>query len=379
MPVITNDGQFFFIIGKTFTFAEKKTKMRKSTILCMLLACLTGCHNSNQETSIQGEIKGLENDTLYLYGTDGSYEQMDTIIAPNGKIDYTLKVDTITSMMLLLNNRTVQVPLFLDKKEKITIQGNANAIDFLTLGGNSANEEYTAFQQALKGLGKPSDKVLEEKAEDFIRNHHSSLVSIYLLNKYFVQKETPDYAKINSLIELMAGNLQDNPAIEQIRTYAEQVEKVTVGRSAPYFSLPNAKGEKITRTGQFKDKYLLINFWASWNEQSLGLNAQLRKIYRDNKKNKKFGMLGISLDIDKEAWEEAIKRDTLNWEQVCDFTGLNAETVTQYAVLTLPVNVLIDPNGNIVARGIQGDSLVNKLKEVLKTAEEKKATKKKNR
>lgn len=379
MPVITNDGQFFFIISKTFTFAEKKTKMRKSMILYMLLASLTACHNNSQETNIQGEIKGLGNDTLYLYGNDGNYERIDTIITENGKIDYTLQIDTVTSTLLLINNKTTQVPLFLNKNEKITIQGNASDLDFLTIGGNIPNEEYTAFQQTLKGLGKPSDKVLEEKVEEFIRNHHSSLVSIYLLNKYFVQKETPDYAKINSLIELMAGNLQDNPVIEQIRTYSEQVEKIVVGKSAPFFSLPNVKGEKITRTDKFKDKYLLIHFWASWDSLSMKTNAKLRKINRDYKKNKKFGMLGISLDIDKKAWKETIKRDTLNWEQVCDFSGLNSGTVTQYAILSLPSNVLIDPNGNIVAKGIQGDSLANKLKEVLKTAEEKKTTKPKNR
>lgn len=379
MPVITNDGQFFFIISKTFTFAEKKTKMRKSMILYMLLASLTACHNNSQETNIQGEIKGLGNDTLYLYGNDGNYERIDTIITENGKIDYTLQIDTVTSTLLLINNKTTQVPLFLNKNEKITIQGNASDLDFLTIGGNTPNEEYTAFQQTLKGLGKPSDKVLEEKVEEFIRNHHSSLVSIYLLNKYFVQKETPDYAKINSLIELMAGNLQDNPVIEQIRTYSEQVEKIVVGKSAPFFSLPNVKGEKITRTDKFKDKYLLIHFWASWDSLSMKTNAKLRKINRDYKKNKKFGMLGISLDIDKKAWKETIKRDTLNWEQVCDFSGLNSGTVTQYAILSLPTNVLIDPNGSIVARSIQGDSLANKLKEVLKTAEEKETAKKKNR
>lgn len=379
MPVITNDGQFFFIISKTFTFAEKKTKMRKSMILYMLLASLTACHNNSQETNIQGEIKGLGNDTLYLYGNDGNYERIDTIITENGKIDYTLQIDTVTSTLLLINNKTTQVPLFLNKNEKITIQGNASDLDFLTIGGNTPNEEYTAFQQTLKGLGKPSNKVLEEKVEEFIRNHHSSLVSIYLLNKYLVQKEAPDYAKINSLIELMAGNLQDNPVIEQIRTYSEQVEKIVVGKSAPFFSLPNVKGEKITRTDKFKDKYLLIHFWASWDSLSMKTNAKLRKINRDYKKNKKFGMLGISLDIDKKAWKETIKRDTLNWEQVCDFSGLNSGTVTQYAILSLPSNVLIDPNGNIVARGIQGDSLANKLKEVLKTAEEKKTTKPKNR
>ena len=50
-------------------------------------------------------------------------------------------------------------------------------------------------------------------------------------------------------------------------------------------------------------------------------------------------MLGISLDIDREAWETAIKKDTLSWDQVCDFTGLSSETAKQYAILTLPTNI----------------------------------------
>lgn len=323
----------------------------------MLIACLTSCHNSNQQTQILGEIKGLGNDTLYLYGSDGNYERIDTIIAKDGKIDYVLEIDTITSAILLINNKTAQIPLFLNKKEKITIEGNGSEPDFLIIKGNAANEEYTAFQQALKGLGKPSAKVLEKKAEDFIRNHHSSLVSIYLLDKYFAQKEAPDYAKIKSLIELMAGNLQDNPIIEQLKTYSEQAEKASVGHSAPFFNLPNAKGEKITRTDKFKDKYLLIHFWASWDSLSMKENTKLRKINRNYKKNKNFGMLGISLDIDKATWKEAIKRDTLNWEQVCNFAGLNSETVTQYAIFKLPSNVLINPNGQIVARDAKEEDI----------------------
>lgn len=64
-------------------------------------------------------------------------------------------------------------------------------------------------------------------------------------------------------------------------------------------------------------------------------------------------MLGISLDIDREAWETAIKEDTLSWDQVCDFTGLSSETAKQYAILTLPTNILLSPTGKILARDIQ--------------------------
>ena len=100
-------------------------------------------------------------------------------------------------------------------------------------------------------------------------------------------------------------------------------------------------------------------------------NAELKRLNKEYKKNKNFAMLGISLDIDREAWEPAIKKDTLSWDQVCDFTGLSSETAKQYAILTLPTNILLSPTGKILARDIQGEALTDKLKELLKTEEKK--------
>ena len=170
----------------------------------------------------------------------------------------------------------------------------------------------------------------------------------------------------------MTGALLDRPYIENISDYIDQLEKVTVGKSAPYFSLPNKKGEKLSRSAEkFRDKYLLLNFWASWCDQPSESNTELKKLNKEYKKNKNFAILGISLDIDKKAWETAISKDSLNWEQVCDFTGLSSETAKQYAILTLPTNILISPTGRILARDIKGEALTNKLKELLKTEEKK--------
>lgn len=330
--------------------------MKKKFVWLACIVALTGCGDNSKETSIQGDIKGLGNDTLYLYGTDGNYERIDTIIAKEGKFDHTVQVDTTTSAILLFN-RTTQVPVFLNKKEKIKIQGSTDALEFLTFEGGTANEEYSAFQQTLKALGKPSEEAWQAKAEEFIRSHNASPVSIYLLNTYFVQQTNPDYTKINTLIELMSGTLQDNPAIEQIKENLTKINNVAVGRTAPYFSLPNAKKEMITRTGEFKDKYLLIHFWASWSEQSTEANAKLRNINRAYKKNKDFGMLGISLDVNRKAWKEAIKQDTLTWQQVCDFNGILSDIAGQYAIQSIPTNVLIEPNGKIAAWNVSEDDI----------------------
>lgn len=344
--------------------------MKKLNILLILILCMTGCKKEADTTSITGEIKGLGNDTIYLYGVDGLYEQIDTICVKGDKFSHSLKIDTITSAVLLFKKNT-EYPIFLDKKNKIKIAGNVNNLSCLNINGNIYNEEFSAFQASLQELDTPSDKALEEKAETFIRQHNFSFASIYLLDKYFVQKENPDFDKIKELINIMAGILQDKPRIGQLTEYIGQLEKVNKDKAAPFFSIPNEKGEKITRTGQFKDKYLLINFWASWCEDCDSTNVELRKINAKYKKSKDFGILGISLDIDKKAWKNKIKQDTLNWEQVCTFTGWDMETAKQYAVQKLPVSILVSPSGRILARDIPADSLSHKVEEVLKKNEKK--------
>lgn len=365
----------FFYLQNPY-FRRKEIRMRKIGILFITVFCLFACKSNSTQISLEGELKGLTNDTLYLYGTDALYDRIDTIYAQEGKFSYNLNVDstvidTLTATVLLINGN-VEYPLFLDKGNQIKIKGNANDLSHLDIDGNEPNTSLSLFMKEQKSLGQASNKMMQEKAETFIQQHNSSLASIYLLDKYFVQIPQPDYTKIKEITESMTGALLDRPYIENISDYIDQLEKVTVGKSAPYFSLPNKKGEKLSRSAEkFRDKYLLLNFWASWCDQPSEANTELKKLNKEYKRNKNFAILGISLDIDKKAWETAISKDSLNWEQVCDFTGLSSETAKQYAILTLPTNILISPTGRILARDIKGEALTNKLKELLKTEEKK--------
>ena len=334
--------------------------MKKSSILILIIICLVGCKKGSNETTITGEIKGLGTDTLYLYGMDELYDRIDTIYVENDKFSYTTSVDTITSAYLLLKNR-IEYPVFLDKGNKIKIKGDTINLNFLTISGN----KRTTVEKA---------NTAEEMAEEFILQHHSSYVSLYLLDKYFVQKETPDFSKIKKLVEVMTGVLQDKPYIERLNETITQAEKSEIGKYAPFFSLPNAKGEKITRSSDaFKQKSLLINFWASWNDSisQKQSNSELREIYKKYKKNKYIGMLGISLDVDKQQWKDAIKRDTLDWEQVCDFGGLNSEVAKQYSIYKIPANILLSSDGKILAKNLRGEELKKKIENIVEEATEK--------
>ena len=84
--------------------------------------------------------------------------------------------------------------------------------------------------------------------------------------------------------------------------------------------------------------------------------------------------MGVSLDLDEKTWKETIKKDTLKWEQVCDFSGWNGEVVKLFAIQKLPTNILISPNGKIEAKDLDEKAIEKKLKEIKEEKEKEKKT-----
>ena len=380
MPGIEICRAFFFIHTKKNYFrsnvSEEESRMKNIYLAYFLIIILSACGGKSSDTaSLSREIKGLGNDTLYIYGADEMYDRMDTLLVENDKFSATLSPDTLVAAWLLFSDGS-QYPFFMDKGNTIHVKGSAAELNSLEISGNTPNEELSAFQKELKGLGKPSEKVLEEKAGKFINEHHSSLVSIYLLDKYFVQKEKPDYTQIKKLTEHMTGELKDRPYIDELLDRIQEEEKAGIGKTTAYFRLPNAKGKQITRSN-FKDQYLLIHFWASWDTVSRDSNAVYRRIYKKEQKNKKFALLGVSLDINKDNWQKAIETDTLKWEQTCDLSSWNTEFVKQLAIKALPANILLSPSGRIEGKNLSGTAIEKKLKDIEEQEKKEKERKRK--
>ncbi|ERI86505.1 antioxidant, AhpC/TSA family [Bacteroides pyogenes F0041] len=348
--------------------------MKKNDILTLMLTllCLTGCNKNTDKVVITGEIGGMATDTLYMYGADEGYDRIDTLfVDEKGKFSHTVRIDTLTSVYLLIGNR-VEYPLYLDKGDKISIKGDTARLDLLEVSGNADNEALTAF---MKETADDTKAVKRKKAEEFIKNHRHMLAGIYLLDRFLVDADSIDIEKVKGLMETMPGKLQDTRYVEWLKEKIAQAEKVQVDRYVPYFDLPNTKGKRINRLSEdFREKYLLVNFWASWADSLSNeyRNRELRQLYRKYKKNKYIGMLGVSLDVAPETWKAAVKKDSLEWEQVCDEGGLNSEAIAPYVVDGLPANVLISPEGRVVAKNIWGDALREKLEESAAELEKRK-------
>jgi peroxiredoxin len=147
-------------------------------------------------------------------------------------------------------------------------------------------------------------------------------------------------------------------------TNDEKPSIVKSGEPAPDFTLKNVDGQTVTLSS-FRGQYVLVDFWASWCKPCRAENPTVVAAYKKYKE-KNFTVLGISLDTDKNSWKKAIETDGLSWTHLSDLLGFGSPVAQLYKVNSIPANILIDPNGNIVAKDLRGDNLLNTLETTLK-------------
>jgi peroxiredoxin len=140
--------------------------------------------------------------------------------------------------------------------------------------------------------------------------------------------------------------------------------KSLIGKPAPALALPTADGDTVS-VASFKGKYVLVDFWASWCGPCRHENPNVVKAYNQFK-NKNFTVLGVSLDEKKEPWLKAIKDDNLTWTHISDLKFWDSEAVEIYGFDGIPYNVLIDPNGVVIAENLKGAKLITTLEQTLK-------------
>ena len=168
-------------------------------------------------------------------------------------------------------------------------------------------------------------------------------------------------------IALFPEELQRSSVLESLKESAEQKIRTDVGQPYTDVAQPDAEGQEVSLKSVVENpanKYVLLDFWASWCGPCMGEVPHLKKAYGEFHK-KGFEIYGVSFDKDREKWLEAIDRNGMNWVHVSEVNGFDNQAARDYAVQGIPSNFLIAADGTIVARNLRGEALYEKIAELL--------------
>ncbi len=373
--------------------------MYKTLLFLGLSLCLPFIGEAQEGFTISGKISGLDDAAIVYLALvqDGKYENVDSTEAKSGSFQLRGKVSEPQNAVLYLRRlsgtekKRDQLSFFIENTA-INING-ADSLVHAEVSGSVSDQQMRQLDAEIRPLTKQITQLQDEyanrpKEELFVdgepteelvkaRETMQRLVGeIKTINRNFVEDNVDSYYALNVYYFNVLGNKFDPEEIEPLflrfpehlrnselgkKTWdkIQTGKRMTTGSVAVDFTQNDLNDQPFTLSS-LRGKYVLVDFWASWCVPCRQENPNLVKAY-EALKDKNFEIVGVSLDQNKSAWENAVKTDNLPWIHVSDLQGWKNEVSTLYGIASVPQNFLINPEGIIIGTNVRGEELTETL------------------
>ncbi|MBE6336158.1 MAG: AhpC/TSA family protein [Lentimicrobiaceae bacterium] len=336
--------------------------MRKLTLIIIIITlALSSC--SDNVFNINVNIDNAIGKKVYLQRViEGQTVNIDSASVNDNKVTFEIPIsENLDAYHIYVKGWRRAIAFFPDNQD-ITLTGDFNKYNQFKI------ESPSLTQASLEEFTKKFNELENEDEQQFfvfetVWDKPASVLSPYILYRYKWAFELCELREIvnNFSAELNSGYL------DLIKGYIKLLEKTDIGKPYLDFTLKNLDDQDFSLSSMIgKSKLVMIDFWASWCPDCRVENPNIVAVYKDFHE-KGLEIISVSLDTDKTAWIKGIEDDNLIWKNhVSDLKGWNCTASQEYGIAFIPQNVLIDANGSIIAKNLNGESLRMFVEDYLK-------------
>ena len=383
----------------------------RNIIIIFLLVILFSCKDEQKYFKLSGTLKNSNNSILYLSEFKiNNFTKIDSVFIDNsGKFKFKRKAKTANYYQLSVSNDNY-ITLIIKPKDDIYIEADIKNLshNYYVNGSEDSKQikelndklnnallqvdslgriyeqslgtkNFTETKQRLDNSYDSLKNITRTYAIGFIERNLRSLASIMALYSEFTPRDNLFDAKndfsyfqlVDSILYPLYPNIDITAALhnhvnqikETLKLEKAINSKLGIGAIPPDIALPDKSGQIIKLSSIKNNKYILIDFWASWCSPCRKQNPNLVKVY-NKYHNKGFEIYGVSLDKNLDTWIKAIEDDKLPWINVSDLKYWNSVVVSLYNIQAIPSNFLLNSEGKIIAKNLSVEELNSKLNEL---------------